>query len=151
MNSIDDTLTKDETIIYRTKCHYAIFFGPMLLIFLGGLALKSQGPHAMALMAFGLLWGIFSYLSFRRSEIGLTQRRVLINAGFPLVKFSDVPLNKIVTIEFFQPALGAMLDFGKLAIVHDGRNKCIIRFVPSPAVFVTRVRQQMTTLSLPVV
>jgi hypothetical protein len=70
-----------------------------------------------------------------------------MNAGFPLVKSFDITLNKIVAIEFFQPALGAMLDFGKLAIVHDGRSRCIIRFVSSPAEFVTQVRQQMTALS----
>ncbi len=147
MKSIDDTLTKDETIIYRTKCHYTILFGPILVILMGALALKSQGFHAIALMAFGLLWGIFSYLSFRESEVGLTQRRVLINAGFPLVKSSDIPLNKIVAIDFSQPALGAMLNFGKLAIIHDGQSRCMIRFVSSPAQFVTQVRQQITRLS----
>jgi hypothetical protein len=147
MKSIDNTLTKDETIIYRTKCHYAILCAPILLVFIGALALKSQGFHAIALMALGLLWGIFSYLSFRKSEIGLTQRRVLMNAGFPLMKSSDIPLNKIVAIDFFQPALGAMLGFGKLAIVRDGQSRCVIRFVSSPADFVTQVRKQITGLN----
>lgn len=121
MKSIDDTLTKDETIIYRTKCHYTILFGPILVILMGALALKSQGFHAIALMAFGLLWGIFSYLSFRESEVGLTQRRVLINAGFPLVKSSDIPLNKIVAIDFSQPALGQCSILASLRSYTMGR------------------------------
>ena len=61
MDSIDNKLTKDETIIYRTKCHWAMFLGPIVVIIIGGLALQAQGIHAMALMAFGLVWGIFSY------------------------------------------------------------------------------------------
>ncbi len=145
MNSIDNALMQDETIIYRTRCHYAILCGPILLMFIAALAAKSQGLHAVTLMAFGVIWSVFSYISFRRSEIGVTPTRVLINAGFPLVRFSDIPLTKIVAIDFFQPALGAILGFGKLVIVHDGQSKCIIRFVAAPAEFVTRVRRQMTT------
>jgi hypothetical protein len=147
MDSIDSRLTEDERIICRTKCHWAIFLGPGLVIILGGLAVKSQGIHAAALMAFGLVWGIFSLVSLDRSEIGLTGKRVLINSGFPLPKFYDIPLNKIVTIDFYQPALGAMLGFGKVWIVYDRQSRCSIRFVSSPALFVTEVRQQISSLN----
>ena len=143
MNSIDSRLTEDETIIYRTKCHWAMFLGPILVIIIGGLALKSQGFHAMVLTAFGLVWGIFSYVSLQRSEIGLTRKRVLINAGFPLLKSYDIPLNEIVAIDFYQPTLGSMLNFGKIMIVYNERSRCVIRFVSSPAEFVTKVRQQI--------
>ncbi|OPY68275.1 MAG: Bacterial membrane flanked domain protein [Syntrophorhabdaceae bacterium PtaU1.Bin034] len=136
----------DERIIYRTKCHYAILFGPALVILIGSLALRSQGFHAMALIAFGLLWGLSSYFGFRRSEIGLTQKRVLINAGSLPAKSYDIPLHKIAAIDFSQPALGSMMNFGKVAIVYDEKRKCVIRFVASPAEFVTRVRQEITAL-----
>ena len=60
---INSSLTSNEAIIYRTQCHWALFLGPMLLIIIGGLALKSQGFHAMALKPFGFVWGTFSYVS----------------------------------------------------------------------------------------
>ncbi len=147
MNSIDSKLTKDETIIYRTKCHWAMFLGPMMVIIIGGLALQAQGIHAMALMAFGLVWGIFSYVSLHGSEIGLTRKRVLINAGFPLLKSYDIQLSEIVAIDFYQPSLGSMMDFGKIIIVHDRQSRCSIRFVSSPAEFVNEVRQQIISLN----
>jgi hypothetical protein len=147
MHSIDSKLTKDETIIYRTKCHWAIFLGPILVIIIGGLALRSQGIHAMALMAFGFVWGIFSYISLHGSEIGFTGKRVLINAGFPLLKSFDIPLNKISAIDSYQPSLGSMIDFGKIMIVYGGQSRCIIRFVSSPAEFVTEVRQQIVSFN----
>jgi hypothetical protein len=147
MNSLDSQLTKDETIVYRTKCHWAMFLGPILLIILGGLALKSQGFSAIVLMAFGLVWGIFSYVSLYGSDIGLTRKRVLINAGFPLLKAYDIPLNEIVAIDYYQPTLGSMLDFGKIIIVHNRQSRCSIRFVSSPAEFVTKVRQQIISLN----
>ena len=147
MNSIDSKLRKDEAIIYRTKCHRAMLLGPIVVIIIGGLALRAQGIHAMALMAFGLVWGIFSYVSLYGSELGLTRTRVLINAGFPLLKSYDIPLNEIAAVDYYQPTLGSMLDFGKIMIVYGRGSRCSIRFVSSPAEFVTEVRQQTISLN----
>jgi uncharacterized membrane protein YdbT with pleckstrin-like domain len=143
MNSIDDKLKKDETIIYRAKCHWAVLLGPILIIIIGGLALGSQGYHAMALIAFGLVWGIFSYISLRRSKIELTRSNILINVGFPLKKFYDMPLNEIMSIDFYQPSLGSMLNFGKIIIENKGKKKRAFRFVSCPAEFVKEVQQQI--------
>ena len=147
MNSIDNRLTKGETIIYRTRYHWAVLLGPILVIIIGRLALKSQGYHAMALIAFGLIWGIFSYISLRRSEIGLTRNRVLINAGFPLKSSYDILLDKIISIDYYQPSLGSMLNFGKVIVVYNGNKRCAFRLVSSPAEFVREVRQQIIALS----
>jgi hypothetical protein len=147
MISIDRKLINDETIVYRTKCHWAMFLGPILLIIIGGLALQSQGFPAIVLMTFSLVWGIFSYVSLYGSDIALTRKRVLINAGFPLLKTYDIPLSEIVAIDYYQPTLGSMLDFGKLIIVRNRQSRCIIRFVSSPAEFVSEVRQQIISLN----
>jgi hypothetical protein len=147
MNSIDNKLAKDETIIYRAKYHWAMLLGPILVIFIGGLALKSQGYHAMVLIAFGLIWGVFSYISLRRSEIELTQTRVLINVGFPLKKYYDIPLNEITFVDYYQPSLGSMLNFGKIIIAYQAKKKCAFRLVSEPAEFVRAVQQQIGALS----
>ena len=147
MNSIDDKLTQNETIIYRAECHWAILLGPILVIIIGGLALKSQGYHAMVLIAFGLVWGIFSYISLRRSEIGLTRNKILINVGFLLKKSYDILLNEIVFIDFYQPSLGSMLNFGKILIMDKRKKKYAVRFVSNPAEFVKEVHQQIIALS----
>jgi hypothetical protein len=143
MNPIESRLAEGETIIYRTQCHWAIVLGPTLIIIIGGLALRSQGLHALALMAFGFLWGTLAYISMSKSEIGLTEKRVLVNAGFPLPKACDIPLNSIAAVDFYQPSLGSMLNFGKLMIVYKGQNRYVVRFVTAPAEFVTMVRQQI--------
>ncbi len=146
MNSIDSRPTEDEPIIYRARCHWAILLGPMLVIIIGGLALRSQGRHAMALMAFGFLWGTLSYLSLLRSELGVTGKRIFVNAGFPIVKRYEIAIRDIGAIDFYQPALGSMLDFGKIIIVHNGKSRSVVRFVSSPAEFVTKVRGRITAL-----
>lgn len=142
MDSIESRLAGDETIVYRTHCHWAIMLGPIVVVIIGALALRSQGFHAIALVAFGVLWGALAYVSLTRSHLLLTGKRLLINAGFPVSKFYDIPLDRITGIDYQQPTLGSMLNFGKIMIVYDGTNRCVIRFVSSPAEFVTKVRQE---------
>jgi uncharacterized membrane protein YdbT with pleckstrin-like domain len=149
MESIESRLKGGETIISRTKCHYAVFGGPLLLIFIGGLVVQSREAHAIALIGFGVVYGIFSYLSFCKSEIGLTQTRLLMNAGFPLVRSVDIPLDTISAVDYGQPALGAILNFGKLMIVTGERQQRVIRFVAAPAIFAAQVREQITLLRPP--
>jgi hypothetical protein len=147
MNSIDNELTKTETIIFRTGHHWAILLGPILVMLIGSLALKSQGYHAMALIAFGLIWGIFSFISLSRSEIGLTRSKILINVGFPLKKSYNIPLNEIAFIDYYQPSLGSMLNFGKIIIVYKEKKKCAIRLISGPAELVREVQKQIAALN----
>ena len=146
MNSVDDKLTNNEAFIYRAQYHWAILLGPILVMIIGGLALGSQGYHAMALIAFGLVWGICSYISLCRSEIGLTRSKVLINVGFPMKRSYDIPLGEITVIDFYQPSLGSMLNFGKI-IIYKGKKKCAFRFISCPAEFVKEAHQQVVALN----
>ncbi len=150
MDSIDSKLTGDETIVYRTKCHWSILLGPMLVIIIGGLALRSQGFSAAVLLVFGLVWWVLSYISLHRSEIGLTKKRILINAGYLVTRSYEIPLSEIVAVDYYQPSLGSMLDFGKVIIVYSGKKRSVIKFVSSPAELVTRVRQHLVHNSTPV-
>ena len=77
----------------------------------------------MALIAFGLIWGIFSYIRLRRSEIGLTRNKILINVGFPLKKSFDILLNEIIFIDYYQPPLGSMLNFGKILVMDKKKEE----------------------------
>jgi hypothetical protein len=143
MNSTNTKLTSAETISYHTRCHWALFLGPLIVIVIGGLAIRAQGMHALALMVFGLIWFGFAYVSFNRSDLALTSKRTIIHGGFPLPRSYDIPLSKITAIDFYQPSLGSMLNFGKIIIVYNQRMRCVVRFVSSPAEFVTKVRQQI--------
>jgi hypothetical protein len=147
MNLIDDKLSGNEKIVYRAQFHWAIMLGPMLVIIIGSLAFGSQGYHALVVIAFGLMWGICSYISFRRSEIGLTGTRMLIDVGFPLEKSYEIALGEIVFIDFYQPSLGAMLDFGKIIIIDKGKKRRAFRLISHPAEFVRVVQQLIVALT----
>jgi hypothetical protein len=52
-----------------------------------------------------------------------------------------------MVIDYYQPSLGSMLNFGKIIVVYGGKKKCAIRLVSSPAEFVREVHQQIAALS----
>ena len=143
MDLIDHDTPDAERVIYRARLHWAVLLGPILVIIIGGLALRSQGHHAMVLVTFGLIWGIASYVSLQRSEIGLTTKKILVNVGYPLKRSHEIALGKIVLVDYYQPSLGAMLNFGKIIIAYDGKKKSAIRLVSHPAEFGREVQQQI--------
>lgn len=134
-----DSIEENQRILYRTGLHWAILLGPALLIFLGGLIRDSKGPQSIVLIVFGLVWGLCSYGSLRQSQITLTADRLFIQMGFPLKKVRSLSLDEITLIRYYQPTLGAMLNFGKIILVHGGAKKDSFRFVTRPAELVNGV------------
>jgi hypothetical protein len=141
--SVENKPAENQRIIYQAKQHWAILLGPVLVILIGGLNLESKGSHSVILIAFGFLWGIFSYMSLRRSEIILTNNHLFINVGFPFKKSFTIPLDTISLLKYYQPSLGGILNFGKIILVHDGTKKNNFRFIARPAELVKEVQEAM--------
>ncbi len=139
----DNKLINNEKIIYQGKYHWAVLLGPFLFIFFGWLMLGSRTNQAIIVLAFGLLWGVFSYIKLRNSKIILTDYNLLISIGFPFKRSYDIPLNNITFIDFYQPSLGTILNFGKLIIVQMEKKKKAFRFIDSPANLVKEIHQQV--------
>ncbi len=135
-------MKSDERVIYRAKHHWGVLLGPLAVIFIAWLMVGSKGPQVIVLFAFGFIWGIFSYISLRKSEIVLTDNKLIINIGFPLKRFYDIPLNDIAIFDFYQPSLGSILNFGKIILVQKDKKKKAFRFIDSPAELVREVHKQ---------
>lgn len=142
MRTIEKELKEDESLIYRCGLHWAIFTGPGMVIMLAGLSIPSKGLSALGILMVGLLWGVFSTISFQRSWLCITDKRVLINVGFPLKRFYEIPLLSIQNVDTYQPSLGAILNFGKVLIVKD-RKVYSFRLVQAPVEFKERVIRQV--------
>ncbi|HMK66809.1 MAG TPA: PH domain-containing protein [Thermodesulfobacteriota bacterium] len=133
-------------VIYRTGLHWALLLGPAMVIFLGRLMLDSKGPQAVVVMAFGALWGLTSFINLRRSQILLTADRLIFQTGFPLKKTYNLPLEEISEIQFYQPTLGSILNFGKIMLVQKNMKRNNFRFVPRPAELVNAVQEAILSL-----
>ncbi len=123
-----------------------MLFGPALVIFLGGIILESKGSQSIVLIAFGLIWGVCSSLSLQRSRITLTAEQLDIQIGFPWKRSLIIPLNEITQINIYQPALGAMLNFGKIILTHQGTKRYGFRFITRTTELVKAVNEAIDTL-----
>ena len=140
MHSVDNNLIENQKIICRAKRHWAALLGPLFIIFVGGLSLRSNLPQSIALIAFGLIWGLLSYFRLRNFDIVLTHNQLIIHVDFPLKRSCPIPLTTITLVDFYQPSLGAILNFGKIIIVQGGTKKNVFRFIARPAEFIKEVQ-----------
>jgi len=142
----NNELSEGERIMYQTKLHWVLFFGPAMLIVLGGLWIPAKGLSALVPVALGLAWGILSYKKYFNSYIHVTNKKIVISTSSLLRRPYTIPLTDIAYVDCYQPSLGAMLNFGKITIVHGGKYKSVFRMVSSPGDLVTAVRGQIAAI-----
>jgi len=146
MGYIEDNLIEKERVIYRTKLHWATLFGPGMLIVLGGLWIPSKGMSALAMLTLGVIWAVFSSISLQNSEIGITDKRLLLRVGFPLRRTCDIVLEKIQMVDIYQPSLGKFLNFGKIIIQSVGGKRYAFRMIASPVELRDEVAKQVDAI-----
>jgi len=139
----DDHPSKKEQVIYRTGLHRAMFLGPAIIMIIGGISIPSRGISALIILIIGVVWAITSIISYRGSEFTITNDRVIANYGFPWKRKYDIPLTAIEYIDTHQPALGAILNFGKVIIKRKTGLVHSIRMMPKPIEFAKHVQEQI--------
>ena len=120
-----------------------MLLGPAMLMIIGGLSIHPKGLSGLVVFAIGLAWGILSSISFRTSEIGITDQRLLLRIGFPLRRTYDIPLTTIEMVDTYQPSLGKFLNFGKVVLGLDGKKRGAFRMVDSPLEFRAQLEKQV--------
>ena len=144
MSDHETELLENERIVYQVRLHWVLFLGPLMLIIIGGLSFPAKGLSALAIAGIGIAWGVISYIKFNYSYIRVTDKRVLIRVGFLVRQPYSISLSDISYVDFYQPSLGAMLNFGKITIIHGKKFKSVFRMVSSPGELVTAVRGQLS-------
>jgi membrane protein YdbS with pleckstrin-like domain len=139
----NENLLENERVVYQTRLHWVLFLGPVMLIIIGGLSFPAKGLSALVLAGIGIAWGVISYIKFNYSYIRVTNERVFIRVGFLVRRPYSISLSDISYVDFYQPSLGAMMNFGKITIIHGAKFKSIFRMVSSPGEFVTTVKGQI--------
>jgi len=95
MSYIDQNLLTGERIVYRTNLHKIVFFWPVVI---AGLALLvwSEGADAgltILLIAIGV--AVYAYLTYKSSEFGITNKRVLVKVGVFSRRSIEILLSKV--------------------------------------------------------
>jgi len=136
-------LLEGERIVFQTRLHWVLLLGPAVLIVFGGLSIPGRGWSALVLIATGFAWGILSYRKYFHSYIHVTNKRLLVCVSALVKRPLVIALTDISYVDFYRPSLGAMLNFGKITVVHGKNYKSIFRMVSAPVELVTAVREQI--------
>jgi hypothetical protein len=128
MGYAEKVLQPGETIAYRARLHWIIYFVGMVLVVvaiclaLGAVALKQDtiriGLMLSAVIALflGLFQIIRAWIVAVNTEIIVTSRRVIYKTGFVSRNTVEMNLDKVESVLVQQSILGRMLDFGTVII-----------------------------------
>jgi hypothetical protein len=165
MSYVEANLVPGETVIYKTRLHWIVMLGHMLLgilvldlpgLFLLGYALthKEMGPTTLHLMEGGgaalLIFGAVVIMTgmVRRgaTEMAVTNRRVVIKTGLAGRKTIEMMLNKVESIEVTETAAGRMLGYGSIVVIGTGGTPEPFHNMAHPLEFRSQVQQQIEKL-----
>jgi hypothetical protein len=144
MGYAERVLQPGETIAYRARLHWIIYFlGMVLVVSAAGLGiaalLQKNDPVRISLLvgaAIALFLGLFqmlrAWLVSANTEIIVTSRRVIYKTGFISRNTVEMNLDKVESVLVQQSLLGRMIDYGTVIIRGVGAGLEPIRNIGSP-------------------
>jgi hypothetical protein len=164
MGYIEKTLVPGEHVVYRTRLHWVVMLGHLVLalLLLGGggflavYALRHQSLPvnelrmaewgALAALFLGLLVLLVGSLRRHATEMAVTTRRVVVKTGLASRRTIEMLLNKVETIEVTEPGLGRMLGYGSITIIGTGGTSEPFHRIAHPLEFRSWVQQEIEQL-----
>jgi hypothetical protein len=143
MTESADTPEKTENVIYRTTIHWAVLLGPAMLLIVGGVSFRTRLIPALVMIVLAVIWGIFSISNLRLSEFVLTGSKLVIRIGYPFKRLYELPYKDLAGADFFKPALGVMMGFGKIMILRKDTKTMVFRLVAKPDNFVEKLKKEI--------
>lgn len=161
MQYIQNTILKNEKLVYWARPHW-IIFAPAAISILLALILISYGPALLGSLAYFQLFGLYfyqlfailvilfgiyniisAYINYQTSEYGITDKRILMKTGWIQRNSLEVFLDKIEAVRVGQSILGRILNYGTLIIVGTGGTEDPFFNIPDPLSFRKQVQQQI--------
>ncbi len=149
MSYIENNLMNSENIIYRGSLHWVIFIWPVIwfvvaIMFFGGGA-ETAGVGGLFFFI-ALIAGINSFINYKTSEFGITDKRVVVKVGFIRRHSIEVLLNKVEGIQVNQGILGRILGFGSIIVSGTGGTKDPFHKITAPLEFRRRAQEQISII-----
>jgi uncharacterized membrane protein YdbT with pleckstrin-like domain len=150
MSYVEKNLVAGETLVYRTGIHWSVLFWPVVVaVLIGGAGIASfvLRRDLLILGAVLLLVAVIVLISaiVRRNstEIGVTNRRVIIKTGLLSRRSLEIMLPKVESIRIDEPAMGRILGYGTVVIHGTGGTPEPFAKIAHPSEFRREVQQQM--------
>jgi membrane protein YdbS with pleckstrin-like domain len=120
------TLQPNETPLYKTSIHpitfigSSIFAGFVLLFFAIPMAIASQSAAGLLFLLLPPLIALPAFITYKNSELLITDRRVLIKVGFIHRRTLEMFISKIESVSVSQGLFGRLWDYGTVIIRGTG-------------------------------
>lgn len=142
MSYLDRVLQPGETIRYRSKIHWLIYWPAALFLLLAivGLAGWINYPEyeivALAVMLIGaggfvLAW-LIAFVKRWTTEIAVTDRRVIYKVGLVARRTMEMNMDKIESVDVDQSVIGRILDYGTVVIRGTGAGMSPLKNIDGP-------------------
>ena len=154
MSYIDRNLLEGEQIVFRTRLHWLLFTGPVLLALLvclplAALVLRSSwGALAWVPAALGALAVLTAYIRRASSDFAVTNKRVMMKVGVLRTRSTELLLGKIEAISVDQGLVGRLLGYGDIVLTGSGGTREPFAGIQSPLEF-RRAVQSVTDAQRP--
>ena len=145
MGYIEQNLVADERIIFKGEIHWMRYARPILIIFLGVLALY-WNMWAVIAGVILMLIGIFqiAYIYFGLSY-AVTNKRIILKKGILNVEALEIILTKVEGVHIEQSFLGRLLNYGTV-VVTTGEVINRFEYLAYPAQFSNSVHEVVQSL-----
>jgi len=146
MSYIEDNLMSGEEVIYLAYLHWVVFLWPIIwfviaiLFFIGGGDSAAVGGIFIVI---AIIHAIASLITYKTSEFGVTNKRVLVKVGFIRRNSLEVLLTKVEGIQVKQGIIDRILGYGSIVISGTGGSKDPFHKISSPLEFRRKTQEQI--------
>jgi len=161
MSYVEKHLIEGETVVYKTRLHWIVLVGPVLLgllIGVPGLALlarsstgagdKNAASESMMvggaiLLAVALGFVVRGIVSRNATEMAVTNKRVVAKVGVASRKTIELLLSRVESIGVEESVAGRVLGYGTVILRGTGGTPESFDKIAQPLEFRTQVQQQI--------
>ncbi|MDD4995897.1 MAG: PH domain-containing protein [Patescibacteria group bacterium] len=145
MSYLENSLIDDEQLIYRARLHWIIFLLPAvfsLIVFMLFITDDISNNETSLLFAVIVLW-LYSFIYFKTSEFGITNKRVLFKTGFIRRNSLEFFLTQVEAIEINQGIFGRLLNYGAVIVKGSGGSANSFFRIDNPLEFRKKTQEQI--------
>lgn len=157
MSYIDSNLLPGEQVIYRTRLHWLLFMGPVLLTVVvllpitWFLANGAWSHYAWIPLVLGLIVLLTTYIKRQSSDFAVTNKRVMMKVGVFSTRSVELLLNKIEAITVHQSFIGRAFGYGDIVVTGSGGSRESFTRIQGPLAFRRAVQSVTDTQSSPAI
>lgn len=141
MSYIDRNLLDGEQVVFRTRLHWLLFMGPVLLTLVVLLPIAwllydgSWRSFSWIPIGIAMLILFAKFIIRQSSNFAVTNKRVMMKIGVFHTRSVELLLNKIEAIAVDQSLTGRMLDYGDIIVTGSGGTNESFSRIQSPLKF----------------